>query len=63
MWPEFVRAVLESRPDVFVAENVAALKGVGTALLTSATVQDAGVAFTIRADLSPALVSHLYTAN
>ncbi|WP_217423914.1 DNA cytosine methyltransferase [Agromyces sp. Marseille-P2726] len=25
MWPEFVRAVLEARPDVFVAENVAAL--------------------------------------
>ena len=25
MWPEFVRAVLESRPEVFVAENVAAL--------------------------------------
>lgn len=25
MWPEFVRAVLEVRPEVFVAENVAAL--------------------------------------
>ena len=25
MWPEFVRAVLEARPEVFVAENVAAL--------------------------------------
>lgn len=25
MWPEFVRAVLDVRPDVFVAENVAAL--------------------------------------
>jgi DNA (cytosine-5)-methyltransferase 1 len=25
MWPEFVRAVLESRPEAFVAENVAAL--------------------------------------
>lgn len=27
MWPEFVRSVLESRPEVFVAENVAALAG------------------------------------
>ncbi|WIB00353.1 DNA cytosine methyltransferase [Curtobacterium sp. MCBA15_012] len=25
MWPEFVRAVLQTRPEVFVAENVAAL--------------------------------------
>ena len=25
MWPQFVRAVLEARPEVFVAENVAAL--------------------------------------
>lgn len=25
MWPEFVRAVLEARPEAFVAENVAAL--------------------------------------
>lgn len=45
------------------AEKVATLKGVGTALLTSASKQDSGITFTIVADLSPVLVSHLHTTN